>query len=63
MKKNKATIALNVLYGKKENIHPAHVPKHNWNGKKQVILLRIWNGKYAKLSINGAYKSKSEEWQ
>ena len=38
------TIALNVLYDKKEKIYPAHVSKHNSNHDKQVILLMISNG-------------------
>ena len=37
--KNNITIALNVLYGKKENIYPAYVSKYNSNREKQVILL------------------------
>ena len=43
--KNNVTIALNVLYAKKENIYPAYVSKHNSNREKQVILLMIPNGK------------------
>ena len=42
--KNNVTIALNVLYAKKEKIHPAYVSKHNSNREKQVILLMISNG-------------------
>ena len=37
--RNNVTIALNVLYAKKE--YPAYVSKHNSNRKKQVILLMI----------------------
>ena len=37
--KNNVTIALNVLYAKKEKIYPAYVPKHNSNREKQVIFL------------------------
>ena len=33
-----------VLYAKKEKIHPAYVPKHNWNREKQFILSMIPNG-------------------
>ena len=42
--KNNVTIALNVLYAKKEKIYPAYVSKHNSNREKQVILLMIPNG-------------------
>ena len=38
IQKNDATIALNVLYAKKEKIYPAYVSKHNSNHEKQVIL-------------------------
>ena len=41
--KNNVTIALNVLYAKKEKIYPAYVSKHNSNCEKQVILLMIPN--------------------
>ena len=41
--KNNVTIALNVLYAKKEKIYPAYVSKHNSNRVKQVILLMISN--------------------
>ena len=41
---NNVTIALNVLYAKKEKIHPAYVSKRNSNCEKQVILLMIPNG-------------------
>ena len=43
-KKNNVTIALNVLYAKKEKIYPAYVSKNNSNCEKQVILLMISNG-------------------
>ena len=39
--KNNITIALNVLYVKKEKIYPAYVSKHNSNRERQVILLMI----------------------
>ena len=42
--KNDVTIALNVLYAKKEKIYPAYVSKHNSNYQKQVIILMIPNG-------------------
>ena len=42
--KNTVTIALNVLYTKKEKLHPAYISKHNSNREKQVILLMILNG-------------------
>ena len=39
------TIALNVLYNKKEkNIYPTYVSKHNSSREKQIILLVIPNG-------------------
>ena len=41
--KNIVTIALNVLYAKKESIYPAYVSKHNSHREKQVILLMIPN--------------------
>ena len=41
--KNNVTIALNVLYAKKEKIYPAYVSKHNSNREKQVIFLMIRN--------------------
>ena len=41
--KNNLTIALNVLYAKKEKIYPAYVSKHIINLEKQVILLMIPN--------------------
>ena len=42
--KNNLTIALSVLYAKKENIFPACVSKHKSNREKQVIPLMIPNG-------------------
>ena len=39
--KNNQTIALNVLYAKKEKICPSCVLKHNSHCEKQVILLII----------------------
>ena len=41
--RNNVTIALNVLYAKKEKMYPAYVSKHNSNHEKQVILLMIPN--------------------
>ena len=41
---NNLTIALNVLYTKKEKIYSGYVPKHNSNLENQVILLIIPNG-------------------
>ena len=38
------TIALNVLYAKKEKIYPVYASKYNSNRKKQVVLLMILNG-------------------
>ena len=43
IEKNNVTIALNVLYAKKESIYPAYVSKHNSNCEKQVIFLMIPN--------------------
>ena len=43
--KNNVTIALNVLYAKKEKIYPAYVSKHNSNREKQVALLMILNAR------------------
>ena len=37
-------IALNVFYGKKENIYPTYVSKHNSNHEKQNIILMTSNG-------------------
>ena len=39
--KNNVTIALNVLYAKKEKLYLAYVSKHNFSCEKQVILLMI----------------------
>ena len=44
IEKNNVTIALNVLYAKKEKIYQAYVSKHNSNCQKQVIILMISNG-------------------
>ena len=44
MRKNNVTIALNVLYSKKEEVYPAYVSKHYSNREKQVILLMIPKG-------------------
>ena len=44
-KSNNLTIALNILYAKKEKVYLVYVSKHNSNGEKQVILLMIPNGK------------------
>ena len=38
IEKNNLTIAINVLYAKKEKIYPVYVSKHNSNQEKQVIL-------------------------
>ena len=42
--KNNITVALNVLYAKKEKIYPASVSKQSPNRAKQVILLMTANG-------------------
>ena len=44
IEKSYLAIALDVLYAKKEKIHPAYVSKHNSNCEKQVILLMTPNG-------------------
>ena len=44
IEKNNVTIALSVLYAKKEKIHPVYMSKHNSNLERQVILLMIPNG-------------------
>ena len=43
IEKNNVTIALNVLYAKKEKLYPAYVSKPNSNREKQVILLMVPN--------------------
>ena len=43
IQKDNLTIALTVLYAKKEKIYPAHVSKHNSSWEKQVVLLMIPN--------------------
>ena len=40
---NNVTIALNVLYAKKEKLYPAYVSKYSSNHERQVILLMIRN--------------------
>ena len=57
--KNKVTIALNVLYAKKEKIYPAYVSKQNSNREKQVILLMISNRKGSRAKSEGS-EAKSE---
>ena len=42
--KNNPTIALNILYAKKEKLCPAYVLKHDSNREKLVFLLMIPNG-------------------
>ena len=44
IEKNNETIALNVLYAKKEKICPVYVSKNNSNCENQVILSMISNG-------------------
>ena len=44
IEKNNVTIALNVLYAKKEKLYPVYFSKHNSNREKQVTLLMISNG-------------------
>ena len=55
LRKFNVTIALYVLYAKKEkNIYPAYVSKHSSHRGKQVILLMIRNGEKC--------EAKSEGW-
>ena len=51
--KNNVTIALNVLYTKKEKIYPPYVSKHNSVREKQVILLIIPNGEGCEAKSQG----------
>ena len=44
IEKNNLTIALNILYAKKEKICPGCVSKHNSVREEQVIILIIPNG-------------------
>ena len=44
IEKNNVTIALSVLYAKKEKIYPVYMSKHNSNLERQVNLLMIPNG-------------------
>ena len=44
LRKNHRTIALNILYAKKEKIYLGYVSKHNSNRENQVIILMISNG-------------------
>ena len=50
---NNITIALNVLYAKKEKVYPAFVSKHNSNREKQVILLMISNREGCEAKYDG----------
>ena len=60
MGRNNVTIALNVLYPKKEKIYPAYVSKHNSDHEKQVILLMILNREKHKWSKTLAMRAKSK---
>ena len=61
--KNNVTIALNVLYAKKEKIYPAYISKHNSNRGKQVILLMIPDGEKCKAKSEGCKaRSKGPRW-
>ena len=53
--KNNVTIALNVLYAKKEKTCPAYVSKYNSNSEKRVILLKA-------KSEGGEGKSEGRQW-
>ena len=52
-RKNNITIALNVLYAKKEKVYPAYVSKHNSNREKQVILLMVSNREGCEAKYDG----------
>ena len=54
--KNNITVALNVLYAKKEKIYAAYVSKHNSNHEKEVTLLMTSNGE------ERAAKSEGRRW-
>ena len=61
--KNNVTIALNVLYAKKEKTCPAYVSKYNSNREKRVILLMISDGEKRKAkSEGGEGKSEGRQW-
>ena len=60
---NNVTIALNVLYAKKEKIYPAYVSKNNSNREKQVVLIMILNEEKREWSEALATWSASEEQQ
>ena len=47
------TVAVNVLFVKKEKIYPAYLSKHNSNGEKQVTSLVIANGEGCKAKSEG----------
>ena len=49
------TIALNVLYAKKEKRCPSYVSKHNSNGEKHIVLLMIPNGEKIKVRYQGQW--------
>ena len=53
IKTNNVTTALNVLYGKKEKIHPAYISKNNSNCEKQVTPLMIPNGEKGRAKPKG----------
>ena len=63
--KNNVTIALNVLYAKKEKIYPAYVSKHSLNCEKHVILFMISNGEKRKAKSEGReakYEGQQQQW-
>ena len=51
--KSNVTIALDVLYAKKQKIYPAYVSKFNSTREKQVIFLMISNGKKLSALLRG----------
>ena len=54
IEKDFVTIALNVLYAKKENIYPAYVSKRNSNCEKQAVFLN--DSKRRKMAISCSKK-------
>ena len=62
IEKNNVTIALNVLYAKKEK-YILLMFQHNWNCEKQVVLFMISNGEKCKVKFKeGEAKSEGMQW-
>ena len=53
LEKNNVTIALNVLYTKKEKAYPSYVSKNKSNREKQDLLLVIQNEERREANIHG----------